>query len=88
MSTLRERRASSVTLPISARDNPERLLVPITSKSGRVCKTALLMTSMGEPSTARRDQRVLPQSLDTRNSVNSASALSFSLLTYSSIVVG
>ena len=65
MSTLRKRKASSVTLPFSARDNPERLWVPITSKSGRVRETDVLITCMGEPSSARNDQRLLPRSLDT-----------------------
>ena len=88
MSTLRKRKASSVTLPFSARDNPERLWVPITSKSGRVRETVVLITCMGEPSSARNDQRLLPRSHDTRNSVSSESVLSFSPLTYSLMVVG
>jgi len=47
-----------------------------------------LMTCIGEPSSARKDQRLLPRPLATRNSVNSASAISFSLRTYSLIVAG
>ena len=66
MSTLRKRKASSVTLPFSARDNPERLWVPITSKSGRVRETVVLITCMGEPSSARDERSRCSRDRSTR----------------------
>ena len=55
ISTFKERSASSVTLPSSALSRPERPCVPIIRRSGRISATAREMTSIGPPSSTRRD---------------------------------
>lgn len=88
ISTSSERSASSVTLPISVFSNLERPRVPMTSRSGRSSETAWEMTSIGPPSSRRKDHPEPSSLLATRKATNSSIADCRSSVMYLSIVAG
>src|SRR5690606_27669414 len=74
ISTLKVRRACSVTLPINVLCKPDRPCVPITSRSARSDETARDMTSAGSPSSTCTDHWPLSKPLAVRKAISSLRA--------------